>query len=129
MSRSTRYSPLVSVVLVSTWAATVHAAAVLSTGPVDRTGRAFSCIYVNVGNNPVTVTTEIMTTAGTLLVGETDVDVPAGIGHSTSTTGDSPRLLCRFSLAKGRRSSLRAQACVYESSSLGGACINSIDAR
>jgi hypothetical protein len=120
---------VIALVLISTAAASALAAGVLATGPVDRTGRGFSCLYVNVGRKPVTVTTEILTTTGTLEIGETDVDVPPGMGHSTSYTGASPRLFCRFSLEKGGKSSLRALACVYESSSTGGACINSFEAR
>ena len=109
--------------------ASARAGGVLTTGPIDRTGHAFSCLYVNVGKKPVTVTTAILTAIGTSEFSETDVDVPPGMGHSTSYTGASPRLLCRFSLEKGAKSSLRALACVYESSTTTGACINSVEAR
>jgi hypothetical protein len=112
-----------------TQAAIATAGGVLTTGPVDRTGHAFSCLYVNVGKKPVTVTTEVLTITGTLEFGETDSDVPPGMGHGTAYTGSAPRVLCRFSIEQGGKSSLRALACVYESSTTAGACINSIEAR
>lgn len=107
-----------------------HAESVLTSSPLARGGVAFSCRLANVGTTAMDVRIELVGPGGTF---ESTTDVTIGAGASSGlgrlANSGSAVLYCRFTILKGSKSKVRANACAYSSMDPSGPCLATSEAR
>jgi len=107
-----------------------HAASVLTSSALARGGVAFTCRIVNVGTTAVDARIEMVGPGGAVA---STFDATIGAGASSSidrlANNGSAVLYCRFTILKGSKSKVRANACAYSSVDTSGPCISTAEAR
>lgn len=108
-----------------------HADTVLTTSPLARGGVTFACQIANVGTTDVTVRIEALDNAGNVDAGPfTPVLAPGkSTGAGVDSFGGSSVLYCRFTILKGSKAKIRANACAYSSVDSSGPCLSVSEAR
>ena len=108
-----------------------HAESVLVTSPLARGGVTFFCQITNAGTSEVTVRIEALDFSGNIDLGPIErTIVPGGSsGAGIGSTVGSPILYCRFTIVKGSKGKVRANACALSSVDNSGPCLSVAEAR
>jgi len=113
-----------------TLAPVAHAASVLVTSPLARGGVAFACRIANVGKADMNVTIEMVEGDGDVISTFSPNIVPGGSSGLGRLANDGSSVLyCRFTLNKGAKNKVRANACAYSSIDTSGPCLSTAEAR
>lgn len=111
-------------------ASRAQAEPVLTTGPFVRDGVPFICRIANVGTSEVTAMIETVDALGGVKSSGTFNVIPNGIiGTGLVATTVSSAVYCRFTLIKGSKRKVRANACVHSGTSTGSPCLATEAAR
>jgi hypothetical protein len=106
----------------------VHAASVLTTAQLHRGGVPFFCSIVNVGKSTVSGSASGIAPSGVVqFTGSFDLEPGEGFNHGI--LGGSATIYCKFTLDKGSKSSVRANACALSSVDTSGPCLSTSEAR
>lgn len=121
---------LMITVAALTLAPVAHAGSVLVTSPLARGGVAFTCRIANVGNADVNVTIQTVQGGGDVISTLSTTIAPgSSFGVSRLANDGSSILYCRFTLNKGSKNKVRANACAYSSVDTSGPCLSTAEAR
>lgn len=121
---------LVITAAVVAMAPMAHAESVLTSSALARGGVAFSCRIVNVGTTAVDVRIELVGPGGIVdSTNEVTIGAGAGSGLGRLANDGSPLLYCRFTILKGSKNKVRANACAYSSMDTSGPCLSTAEAR
>lgn len=121
---------LMVTVAALTLAPMAHAASVLVTSPLARGGVAFACQIANVGTADINVTIETVQGNGAVIsTFRTSIVPGSSFGVGRLANDGSRTLYCRFTLNKGSKNKVRANACAYSSMDTSGPCLSTAEAR
>ena len=103
----------------------VRAESVLTTPPMYRPGTPLACLIVNAGKGEVTGWIDVVSNTGDVYVGPTGFALGPNTIASNAASASGPFVLyCRFTLTKGSKNAVRAQACILSTIDFSGPCVS-----
>jgi hypothetical protein len=122
---------VVMTVAVLVMAPLAHAEPVLVTSPLARRGVVFNCMIANADTREVIVRVEALDSTGNIDLGPSEVSLDPGalVALGLPSTEGSAFLYCRFTMVKGSKGKVRANACALSSVDNSGPCLSVAEAR